>query len=455
MLKRIITSLFCLFLIIVSTPICYADGVPSGYTPVTDNLELAQSFNDYCKSRDSEFTSTMPGASYTYIYNYMKDVAGKLGYNIDEIQEGLYKSYTDSGTIGKWYMTTQTIDFYNRLFAYFINENDLTVGDAADVDCYSGQYVSIGDYKCLAFLLNADPWNNATNTNLIRARGTYVKYFPSEIPSLYESGTTTLTVEGDGYTVSQPVYRYSSGGKYWYSWSNSISSPQMNNSFYCNNVQSGSNVVNAYGGFAVAYYNGNYSLGLLGDGDITYSGGNSTHMAGWIRLRYLGALDSQQAGAVNINFVSNTINNNNYEGDTIINNNGDVITDDPEPTPGGQDPGWDVGGGQGSYEDNNGNSYTINFPDFELPDLNINWSIQGLGNKFPFSIPFDIASLVSVLNAEPEAPRFEGTVNFGFTTWDYDINLEQFDSVAHACRIAELLLLVFGLILITRSIIKG
>lgn len=459
MLKRIITTLFCLFLIIVSTPICYASGAPSGYTPATSDQDLAQSFNDYCKSRDAKFTSSSPGSTYTYVYNYIKKYAAYAGYDIDSLQEGLYKSTSEGGGVMRWYMSSQLIGMYNNLFAYLINENDLEVGDTANVNVYSGlAYTDYDGNTCLIYVcINNVPSGYSSFQNLLydtavtkfTSMGTPYKYTSSDIGLLFHNS------EQPYFRSSSSNYNYrtlaqGSNGLVHDSAIGSDSSTfglfGTNNTN--NNVSDGNYIVCRFANYPDRLWLCSFTQRKNPD--------NSEIRCDLANYKVLLSNSSDNAtNNLNINFVTidnKTINNNNYEGDTIITNEGDVINNTP---PGGQDPGWNVGGGQGTYEDNNGNSYTINFPDFELPDLNIDWSIQGLGNKFPFSIPFDIASLVSVLNAEPEAPRFQGTMDLGITTYEYDINLAQFDTVASACRIAELLLLVFGLIMITRSIIKG
>lgn len=472
MFKRFITSLFCLFLILFSIPfigdtsfLCssvYADSdLPSGYTPANTDMDLASSFNDYVKSRNANFNGSLPDATNIYILNLMNKGAQNLDTNLDTIKSKIAKKSETGGKV-IWYFDSTVTNFYNRLFEFLLQDLDLSVGDTADKELYNGLTFTDDDGNmCLVYVITAIGSNSETNNsdypdNLVLQKGTYLKYDSADLVNLFNAGNTTAVIKANNRKYTFNLRNTN----------NCYSFTAVNQTtFYANGSDYSSTKLNMYArGYPIAYIiksaNSDPLPNVVRIGYYTKGRFTNTNNV----VRYMGSIGTpdntsvpiDNTANVTVNFVTvnnQTINNNNYEGDTYITNEGDVINNNP--SPGGQDPGWDVGGGQGSYDDGQGNNYTINFPDFELPDLNIDWSIQGLGNKFPFSIPFDIASLVSVLNAEPEAPRFEGTVNFGFTTWDYDINLEQFDSVAHACRIAELLLLVFGLILITRSIIKG
>ncbi|MCL2051208.1 MAG: hypothetical protein FWG91_05725 [Lachnospiraceae bacterium] len=77
---------------------------------------------------------------------------------------------------------------------------------------------------------------------------------------------------------------------------------------------------------------------------------------------------------------------------------------------------------------------------------------------FPFCIPFDLIYLISVLNAEPEAPRWEIPLyneDFGID-YTFVIDMEEFESLARIFRILQTISFILGLILITRGqMIKG
>lgn len=86
-----------------------------------------------------------------------------------------------------------------------------------------------------------------------------------------------------------------------------------------------------------------------------------------------------------------------------------------------------------------------------------NYKATGLSEVFPFCIPFDMYDLMTILVAEPEAISFDCTLYFGPYLGEYTltIDLSVFDPVAKVVRTMELLLYMFGLMLITRSLIRG
>lgn len=135
-------------------------------------------------------------------------------------------------------------------------------------------------------------------------------------------------------------------------------------------------------------------------------------------------------------------------------------SDDPNPeqptNPGGTVPDWgNTGSGDGTITPDGNGGFNLHFPDFNLPDLNIDWSINGLSEKFPFSIPFDLMAFFAVLNAEPETPELAGSIDLGLVQWDIDWDLHDFDNTASILRNLEFIGFCIALILITRKIIKG
>lgn len=158
-------------------------------------------------------------------------------------------------------------------------------------------------------------------------------------------------------------------------------------------------------------------------------------------------------------YITNYVTKN-----TVINNNdsGGGSNNDPYPLdpenpsdPGGTIPDWSGNGDSGTITPDGNGGYTFQLPDFSLPDLDINWSISGLAEKFPFSIPFDLYALFTVLNAEPETPELHGEIPIWTYTWEIDWDLHQFDSIAALMRNLEFIAFCIGLALITRNIIRG
>lgn len=470
MLKRVAVMLFCLMIVFIATfgfvvgvvavPTIYSYAAvndDSIYVPLRDPSDLVLGFQSYCKSRDLTIEGSLTDAVTTFTTGAFNSACNEIGINISELQAEIKAEYDQSGKPVKFLFNDTGVMAMNRIFAQFLQDNELDVGDTdVNKQVYNGDYYN----DSLIFITTSQSMNFTAppNPNIL-VRGSYYKYSRSDLVN-NTNRNITFTFGQNTYTYYVAKYTGTTGSGYVANnlvgvINNSSTANDMGATDCISGTLTRQNVFNYnfIDGYPVIYRpvnSNNYYLGLYSSRvDSVYHDDKE----GIRFLRNLTIEDAQKN--VTINITSVEINNNTYEGDTIINNEGDIITEpDPIP-PGGSDPGWDIGGGGGTATDGDGNTWNIQFPDFELPDLNIDWSINGLGEKFPFSIPFDLVALVTVLNAEPQAPRFEGTVNFGFTTWNYDINLQQFDSVAQACRIAELLLLVVGLILVTRSIIKG
>lgn len=470
MLKRVAIMLFCLMMVFIATfgfvvgvvavPTIYSYGAvndDSIYVPLRDPSDLVVGFQSYCKSRDLTIEGSLSDAVTTFTTGAFNSACNELGINISQLQAEIKAEYDQSGKPIKFLLNDTGVMAMNRIFAQFLQDNELEVGDTdINKQVYNGDYYN----NSLIYITNdfTMAYTYPPNPNII-VRGTYYKYSRSDLLSNVNSNIT-FTFGQNTYTYK--VASYTGSTNFGYVANNLVGVIDTNknaNELDVTDCISGTLTregvwsYNFVTGYPVIYRPVNSNSYYLGFYTYRTESLNNKDREGIKYLTNITLRDAEKNVTVNINSIE--INNNIYEGDTIINNEGDIITEpDPVP-PGGSDPGWDIGGGGGTATDGNGNTWNIQFPDFELPDLNIDWSINGLGEKFPFSIPFDLVALVTVLNAEPQAPRFEGTVNFGFTTWNYDINLQQFDSVAQACRIAELLLLVVGLILVTRSIIKG
>lgn len=93
-----------------------------------------------------------------------------------------------------------------------------------------------------------------------------------------------------------------------------------------------------------------------------------------------------------------------------------------------------------------------------IPGANVSdYTITGLQDVFPFCIPFDLIDFLNVLDAEPEAPRFEWEFEYAKgKVYKFDLDLSRFEAVAAAFRTFELLGFCLALILITRDkMIKG
>jgi hypothetical protein len=86
-----------------------------------------------------------------------------------------------------------------------------------------------------------------------------------------------------------------------------------------------------------------------------------------------------------------------------------------------------------------------------------NYLLDGLKSKFPFCIPFDFVSFVTVLSADPVTPKFDWTFTVPQLNLSVPlvIDLTPYDDVAKNVRRFQLIIFCIGLVLITRNIIKG
>lgn len=131
----------------------------------------------------------------------------------------------------------------------------------------------------------------------------------------------------------------------------------------------------------------------------------------------------------------------------------------PKPTTA---PGTDTGGGGGTGTD----------PDApDTDDVDVDAYKTDLRLVFPFCIPFDLIHLLEVLDAEPEAPRFEIPVDIEVDNpfprngaeskmIDYEttivIEMSDYEEPIKVIRIFEIIFFIIGLMLITRQhMIKG
>ena len=99
-------------------------------------------------------------------------------------------------------------------------------------------------------------------------------------------------------------------------------------------------------------------------------------------------------------------------------------------------------------------------PDVETPEDVTPYKVK-IGEVFPFCIPFDLYHMVTMFDAEPEAPN--GKWEF-YLPWEkqdphpqlYKVewDLEKFDDLAELCRKLELVLFCVGLAVVTSKLIK-
>ena len=457
--NRAAAILVCLFIIAAPLTRCfysYADTTTDNWESVTTNAELVDAFRYYCKSRDLTIEGSIADGVTSFTTQTFNNICNVLGYDLTALQAHLKKE-TDGSNV-RYLFDSTGITAYNAIFAQFLQDNDLSVGDSADENnntVYTGEvFTDNNGTSCLVWYLTSGS-ANGTTTNIITNKGSYYLYNPEYIASLGQQTNLTFyltfadNTSSTNYTKTVYYYKWSDN-TYRYAWNSNSVSDVTSGTLYSTR---GNGSLFKGGTIIARVNNGNLSLMSIGIGYGASAGKYWSYTIKTSIYPYEGGNNVNNC-TVYLTTNNKVINNNNYEGDTII---GDDNEPDPGPSEpsGGTPPNWDLGGGEGTAEDGNGNTWNITWPSFELPDLNIDWSINGLSEKFPFSIPFDLVALVTVLSAEPEAPQFTGTVDLKVYQWNYDLDFSQFNTVAAVFRTAETLLFVFGLIMITRKIIRG
>ena len=403
---------------------------PEGYIQSSSDTDLANAFRAYCKSRNLNLEGTTLGAITSFTTQTFNNICDFLNYDLTALQAEVY--YKTSGNSGlQWYFTSSGIAAYNRIFAEFLQNNNLNVGDSVNDTLQSGLWFEdVDGYGCFVYDVTTINTYGNYPAYFITHRGTFYKYTGSEIYQLANSGTSSVIFNLSSLTnnISKRIY---------------ISSDVAFIQDTAVYKLADTNTSNYIGDCIIFRMNGSYYLGAISR-EIIPSVNRDREVVN--QLSIINFPTGTQLPTVNITITTNntTINNNTYEGDTIIN---------PDGTP--QEPG----GGGGDTPD----TPVLPEPDLdpaedwdiELPDLNINWILSGKQNKFPFDIPFNVMYALELLQAEPEAPRIQGTLDLVVYEWNYDLDLSDFDSVASICRNMEFLAFLTGLMLMTRKLIWG
>lgn len=95
-------------------------------------------------------------------------------------------------------------------------------------------------------------------------------------------------------------------------------------------------------------------------------------------------------------------------------------------------------------------------PDVEAPDDVTPYTVK-IGEVFPFCIPFDLYHMVTMFDAEPEAPHAKWEFSLPWSPqeqYKVEWDLKEFDTLAELCRKLELVLFCVGLAVVTSKLIK-
>lgn len=441
-IKRTAVIIFMIFFIFISAFDCryFSYAETSVWQPLNSSSELVEAFQYYCKSRDLTIDGSVANAVTQFTTGAFNSCCNTLGINITQLQAELMVDRSNAPDGVRFLFSASGIDAYNRIFAQFLQDNNLDIGDEnVNENVYSGRYFTDDQGNtCFVFVINQSGFGIGSQAAPIEEGTPYI-YTLEDFSNLTSAiPTTTYSFCNISYTLTNKYYntQYTKGVESgvdesaWFgSWLYYPATSKWYKATYC-----------------IIFNNYNNSL-WVGYHKIVDGNNNVNTVVGRKQLNVTSSDLNQNSPSVNINIVSNQINNNNYEGDTIINNYGvtgdddqpvnplppDNPYDDPDPDSGDPPSDWDI----------------------DLPDLDINWILTGKEKKFPWDIPFNLMFALSLLNAEPEAPHLEGTLDFGFTEWDYNLDLSDFDDVAEICRNFEFLAFLIGLMLMTKNLIGG
>lgn len=471
MKKKIITIFLISFVSFGSFMMGFNINVPSayaidqediqGWTQAKNTSELVEAFRYYCKSRNLVIDGSIADAVTKVTTTYFNTICNGLGIDITALQAEVYsKTYSNTGL--QFLFTQSGISTYNRIFSEFLQNNDLEVGDT-DVDktLYNGSVFTDADgNSVLVYVLGG---------NYSSGNG----YYPNVSPY------SDILAYGTPY-IYEGSFLYNN---YWTDTAGAV----LEHTFNLTETQSYTAIYQNFGkstgrhgisltGVATSIYEYNKTT-LIWDGQMCifysnvdnklYLGLCSESKNGWFnpaqfRFYRIAVITDGDSKDTTVTVTAPVINNNTYNNNTytVINNNGDTynVTNYPDDDP--SSPGGGGGGDDTEPPYDIPDNPTYDTPDgwgIELPDdiTTNNWLLYGLEKKFPWDIPFNMIFALSLLNAEPETPHFTGSIDLKVCTWNYDIDLEPFDTIAGYCREFFFLGFIIGLMLLTRQLIWG
>lgn len=423
--------------------------------------EQAEAFKAYCKSRDLTIEGTFADGVTSFTTQVYQNLVNTLGLDINALQADIKKT-TDSNGVTKFLFNASGISAMNRIFSQFLQDHELEVGDTVDdLDIYDGFYFT--DRDGITVLCTVVTF---ANRNLYRAviNSSDITYFKKG--SVYKYDGNYFINQFYSNNVSSPMTVYFN----LYNSANVASDfpTTINYSRESMGTAKGTRIYMGDGnGSDLSYrlYSASYDTPLsssnVGMFTIIYRNNNSKFYLGIVNNNYcnciyeLGSESDADGLIINLTTNNNIINNNNYTNNTYttINNDGDVYNYDTDDEP---DPDTPVTPPDPPTPDDPSGGTPPDDWDIELPDLsNTDWVIYGLEKKFPWDIPFNMMFILSLLNAEPITPHFEGTIDLKYCTWNYDLDLEPFDTIAGYVREFMFLSFIIGLMLMTKNLIWG
>lgn len=453
-MKRILISSICIFIMAMTFVIGYSHSFDvhvyaSNGWENADLEKQVEAFKAYCKSRNLTIDGSIANAVTRFTTNTYQSICNTLGININALQAEI-KYRTDSNIGLQWFFTSSGLSAYNRIFAEFLQNNQIEVGqNIGNEVIYSAKSIdgfliyevnAVGVFRDNSYILKyGDVYKNYYGVNFIgTSSNEFTLFDDTGIVNSSAGGFSTggLILGSGHYSI-----KFSKGSvRALYGELSNNNNTVYNPAFVLFFNMSGYQYRRLYLGLQNEYYNKPDEFYSRLD-ELTY-----------INTSDLNVVDAKVYITTNNKTINQptTIN----EGDTyIINNDGDVYEDDTPPT---YDPYPEGGGTTGGSITTGGDGGDINFPNFNFDIPSINWSLGDLSNKFPFSIPFDLVAFYTILNAEPVAPVIDAHIPLGtWYDWHFEADFSQFDDYVVMIRNVEYIGFVVGLIYITIKFVKG
>lgn len=433
----------------------------------------------------------------SYAYSRYKRAAETLGISLTELQQNIKYRVNSDGKLEFLYDGSY-IQYLNELINQYLIDQGLTQeeidSDSFDKNVFSGEwFVDNQDNGCFVTYLSTNVSNGKglTKENLpISKLGTPYRFNDDSdlISASVSNSTTNFSITytntnneiltktyGIRYLIDPPGYNRQFQNLYLTLADTTGNYSEVNSRTMFFSGKSGSNnnsplITTRTGNLYIYKLNNNYFLGSF----FQYIQ-NENPYYNYCYDAYIN-LNIIKSDSTNIDIRKNSISDSNITaGKNAIVNVGDNGTinyienyinnqnnPDPEVDPDVPD------GGEPSYPVPsipvgivNNMPIDIQLPNLDdlIPDAVNNiphgFSIPGLKYKFPFCIPFDLIAVYEVLDATPEAPHFQTSINFATFTYDLDIDLEDYDPYMVHIRNYFLILYIFGLLFITPKLLKA
>lgn len=331
-MKRLLASVSIIMLITTAFVSCYfkcssisvyADGVPDGYSAGAN--DQVDAFKYYCKSRNLAIEgSVLDAVTQVTTKAYQSAVTG-AGFDMNQLQNEIYKS---TGAGQNFFFTASGITAMNRIFAEFLQNNNLSVGDEVNnQEIYSGRwFVDADGNGCQVATTTSYP----SSANVSSTYGTTYIYTWEELKELVGTGSYNLSLHlTESFTYNYTLFYFDNGSYTSLTTSEGSYNPVINWG-WAHKSGAGHAWYAGDNGVCLNTSNGKLYFGYY---QRTYYGDypNTSGADSYYYFHLLTEIPSGSTQQANVYLTTNntTINNNNYEGDTIINNEGDIVTPQP------------------------------------------------------------------------------------------------------------------------------